>query len=226
MAAHAAGMAPPLAGAIPCMTSWRPSATGYQSEMYGRWQCIAVGLCRRPADGRSSPAVQFDHIAAGRLCQRGRYGDGVTGAHGSTSASQQPAHRVQQNGIAKELHSPSPRYGACGAAEVGRSSLVEESASRPQAVAADNQLVMQCRHPMLADVDVATRVNVHMPWFVRTGSQPTRCAGRRAHCRAALRKCQPMDHESGRRPQCSHQAHVIQCRDARIRPRHAPESHD
>ncbi len=27
---------------------------------------------------------------------------------------------------------------------------------------------MQCRHPMLADVDVATRVNVHMPWVDRT----------------------------------------------------------
>jgi hypothetical protein len=25
---------------------------------------------------------------------------------------------------------------------------------------------MQCRHPMRADVDVATRVNVHMPWLV------------------------------------------------------------
>jgi hypothetical protein len=51
---------------------------------------------------------------------------------------------------------------------VGRSSLVQESASRPQAVAAADQLVMQCRHPMRADVDVATRVNVHMPWVDRT----------------------------------------------------------
>src|SRR4029453_6188125 len=55
--------------------------------------------------------------------------------------------------------------------EVGRVSLVEENASRPQAVAAGNQLVMHCRHPMLAEVDVATRVNVHMPFFVRTGSR-------------------------------------------------------
>ena len=50
----------------------------------------------------------------------------------------------------------------------GRTSLVEESAGQPLAVAANDQLVMQCRHPMLADVDVATRVNVHMPWLVRT----------------------------------------------------------
>jgi hypothetical protein len=47
----------------------------------------------------------------------------------------------------------------------GRTSLVEESAGQPLAVAANDQLVMQCRHPMLADVDVATRVNVHMPWL-------------------------------------------------------------
>lgn len=50
--------------------------------------------------------------------------------------------------------------------EVGRAFLVEESAGRPQAVAADDQLVMRRRHPMLADVDVATRVDVHMPWKV------------------------------------------------------------
>src|SRR5690348_6607298 len=49
---------------------------------------------------------------------------------------------------------------------VGRALLVEESAGRPQAVAAGVQLVMRRRHPMLADVDVATRVDVHMPWKV------------------------------------------------------------
>ena len=74
--------------------------------------------------------------------------------------------------------------------ESGRTSLVEESASRPQAVAADNQLVMQCRHPMLADVDVATRVNVHMPWFDQTENRSHKVSGG-VHCRAALRQSQP-----------------------------------
>jgi hypothetical protein len=40
---------------------------------------------------------------------------------------------------------------------------------------------------MLADVDVATRVNVHMPWFGRTGSQLTQ--GAPGGARIVLLRC-------------------------------------
>ncbi|RAO74807.1 hypothetical protein CA260_18525 [Dyella jiangningensis] len=86
-----------------------------------------------------------------------------------TTARDRTYSGTQTEEIAKELHGPFSSLTAPTApSEEGRTSLVEESASRPQAVAAADQLVMQCRHPMLADVDVATRVNVHMPWVDRT----------------------------------------------------------
>ena len=48
---------------------------------------------------------------------------------------------------------------------------MKENASRPQAKTASVQLVMHSRHPKRAGADVATRVNVHMPCFVRTGDR-------------------------------------------------------
>ena len=113
--------------------------------------------------------VQIGRRGILRLAQRGGHSDrpGTTGV--GTTARQRAGCHTQTEEFAKELHGPFSSLTAPTApSEVGRSSLVEESASRPQAVAAADQLVMQCRHPMLADVDVATRVNVHMPWVDRT----------------------------------------------------------
>jgi hypothetical protein len=47
------------------------------------------------------------------------------------------------------------------------------------------------RHPMLADVDDATRVDVHMPWSGSDrGCSKAQRAPKRAHCSAALHGCQ------------------------------------
>jgi len=105
-------------------------------------------------------------------------GNGDGGTHGLTAAGHgKPARGAKTEEIAKELHWPISSITVPTAPlGAGRTSLVEESAGQPLAVAANDQLVMQCRHPMLADVDVATRVNVHMPWLVRTEARPARMA--------------------------------------------------
>ena len=106
----------------------------------------------------------------GRLFQRLGNGHGESRAHSLTAAGQgEPTRGANAKEITKELHGPiSSKTVLTAPLGAGRTSLVEESAGQPLAVAANDQLVMQCRHPMLADVDVATRVNVHMPWLVRT----------------------------------------------------------
>lgn len=113
------------------------------------------------------------------LAQRPGNGDSDGGtAHGLTAAGQgKPARGAKTEEITKELHWPISSITVPTAPlGAGRTSLVEESAGQPLAVAANDQLVMQCRHPMLADVDVATRVNVHMPWLVRTEARPAKTA--------------------------------------------------
>jgi hypothetical protein len=139
--------------------------------------CSAVRLTRaaaaeRAADISAARAISITTASAtGRLSGAGtvitRAARGALRRSDSTRERKtRRKPRVRKNFIAHLLLNTTPT----APKEVGRVSLVKESASRPQAVAAGNQLVMHCRHPMLADDDVATRVNVHMPFFVRTGS--------------------------------------------------------
>src|ERR1700752_2535455 len=112
-------------------------------------------------------ARRLGRRAFGRLSlgERLGHGHGESGTHDLTTAGQgEPTRGAETKEIAKELHWPISSITVTAAPlGAGRTSLVEESAGQPLAVAANDQLVMQCRHPMLADVDVATRVNVHMP---------------------------------------------------------------
>lgn len=178
-AARARGLAEASLCGARCASWFHPFVSGL------RYQLKMTGAFRR---GRFMAALGGRRR---RGIQRCRDGDGPVTARSGAAARQRTARDAQTKDVAKELHSPSPRYGPWRPSGVGRSSLVEESAGRPQAVAAGNQLVMQCRHPMLADVDVATRVDVHMPWLVGQECLRAQRAGGRAHCLAAVRECQP-----------------------------------
>jgi len=143
--------------------------TGYQLQMTMRLRNGMFLPTRGLAAVLGIGMTKVGRRGSLRLAQRGGHSDRPGTAGIRTTARQRAGCNTQTEEFAKELHGPFSSLTAPTApSEVGRSSLVQESASRPQAVAAADQLVMQCRHPMLADVDVATRVNVHMPWVDRT----------------------------------------------------------
>jgi hypothetical protein len=149
-----AGKATKVVEASPCADCYGASEARYQMKMTGRTRGVGRG-------------VGYGTGLAGLLVQRLGHGHGEGNTHGLAAAGQgKPTRGAQTKEIAKELHWPIS-FNTVPAAPLGagRTSLVEESAGQPLAVAANDQLVMQCRHPMLADVDVATRVNVHMPWL-------------------------------------------------------------
>ena len=59
--------------------------------------------------------------------------------------------------------SPSPLGDAGGVLQEWAGPSLAESTSRPQTVAERVERIVRCRHLKQAGVDVATRVNVHMP---------------------------------------------------------------